>query len=412
MKIGFIGLGKLGLPCAMAVESKGHEVIGYDINPLVGDILKNRKLPYLEEGAPELLEKTNIKIKSVDEVVKFAEIIFVAIQTPHNPKYEGITRIPEERVDFDYTFLKTGMKDIADSIAKLGQEKIVVIISTVLPGTFDREIRPLLNDKVKICYNPFFIAMGTTIENFLNPEFVLFGVDDIEAANKVESFYKTLHNRPFYRTTIKNAELIKVGYNTFISTKISFINTLMEVCHKIGADIDAVSNAFALADQRLISMKYLYGGMADGGGCHPRDNIALSWLAKKLDMKYDWFENIMMQREKQTEWLVDLIKEQKDKHNLPVTILGKSFKKETNIVVGSPAILLKNILDEYGVNVKMYDPKVDTEKFEIEKSVFFIATNHDEFNTYNYPKGSVILDPWGYITDKDGVEVIRIGRTK
>lgn len=412
MKIGFIGLGKLGLPCAMAVESKGHEVIGYDINPLVGDILKNRKLPYLEEGAPELLEKTNIKIKSVDEVVKFAEIIFVAIQTPHNPKYEGITRIPEERVDFDYTFLKTGMKDIADSIAKLGQEKIVVIISTVLPGTFDREIRPLLNDKVKICYNPFFIAMGTTIENFLNPEFVLFGVDDIEAANKVESFYKTLHNRPFYRTTIKNAELIKVGYNTFISTKISFINTLMEVCHKIGADIDAVSNAFALADQRLISMKYLYGGMADGGGCHPRDNIALSWLAKKLDMKYDWFENIMMQREKQTEWLVDLIKEQKDKHNLPVTILGKSFKKETNIIVGSPAILLKNILDEYGVNVKMYDPKVDTEKFEIEKSVFFIATNHDEFNTYNYPKGSVILDPWGYITDKDGVEVIRIGRTK
>lgn len=412
MKIGFIGLGKLGLPCAMAVESKGHEVIGYDINPLVGDILKNRKLPYLEEGAPELLEKTNIKIKSVDEVVKFAEIIFVAIQTPHNPKYEGITRIPEERVDFDYTFLKTGMKDIADSIAKLGQEKIVVIISTVLPGTFDREIRPLLNDKVKICYNPFFIAMGTTIENFLNPEFVLFGVDDIEAANKVESFYKTLHNRPFYRTTIKNAELIKVGYNTFISTKISFINTLMEVCHKIGADIDAVSNAFALADQRLISMKYLYGGMADGGGCHPRDNIALSWLAKKLDMKYDWFENIMMQREKQTEWLVDLIKEQKDKHNLPVTILGKSFKKETNIIVGSPAILLKNILDEYGVNIKMYDPKVDTEKFEIEKSVFFIATNHDEFNTYNYPKGSVILDPWGYITDKDGVEVIRVGRTK
>ena len=412
MKIGFIGLGKLGLPCAMAVESKGHEVIGYDINPLVGDILKNRKLPYLEEGAPELLEKTNIKIKSVDGVVKFAEIIFVAIQTPHNPKYEGITRIPEERVDFDYTFLKTGMKDIADSIAKLGQEKIVVIISTVLPGTFDREIRPLLNDKVKICYNPFFIAMGTTIENFLNPEFVLFGVDDIEAANKVESFYKTLHNRPFYRTTIKNAELIKVGYNTFISTKISFINTLMEVCHKIGADIDAVSNAFALADQRLISMKYLYGGMADGGGCHPRDNIALSWLAKKLDMKYDWFENIMMQREKQTEWLVDLIKEQKDKHNLPVTILGKSFKKETNIIVGSPAILLKNILDEYGVNIKMYDPKVDTEKFEIEKSVFFIATNHDEFNTYNYPKGSVILDPWGYITDKDGVEVIRVGRTK
>lgn len=273
MKIGFMGLGKLGLPCALAIEDKGHEVIGYDINPNVAEILETKKLPYLEEGALELLKKTNIKIKSVKEVVEFADIIFVAIQTPHNPKYEGVTRIPKERVDFDYTFLKNGMKELASNIENVNKEMIVVIISTVLPGTFDREIRPLLNDKVKICYNPFFIAMGTTIENFLNPEFVLFGVDDIEAADKVEEFYKTLHKRPFYRTTIKNAELIKVGYNTFISTKISFINTLMEICHKTGADIDAVSNAFALADQRLISMKYLYGGMADGGGVAIRETI-------------------------------------------------------------------------------------------------------------------------------------------
>lgn len=410
MKIGFMGLGKLGLPCALAIEDKGHEVIGYDINPNVAEILETKKLPYLEEGALELLKKTNIKIKSVKEVVEFADIIFVAIQTPHNPKYEGVTRIPKERVDFDYTFLKNGMKELASNIENVNKEKIVVIISTVLPGTFDREIRPLLNDKVKICYNPFFIAMGTTIENFLNPEFVLFGVDDIEAADKVEEFYKTLHKRPFYRTTIKNAELIKVGYNTFISTKISFINTLMEICHKTGADIDAVSNAFALADQRLISMKYLYGGMADGGGCHPRDNIALSWLARKLNLKYDWFENIMMQREKQTEWLADLIKEQKEKHNLPIVILGKSFKKGTNITVGSPAILLKNILDEKGIEADMYDPNIDKEPLRLNKSIFFIATNHDDFNRLEYPKGSVILDPWGYIKDFEDVEVIRIGR--
>ena len=186
----------------------------------------------------------------------------------------------------------------------------------------------------------------------------------------------------------------------------------MEVCHKTGADIDAVSNAFALADQRLISMKYLYGGMADGGGCHPRDNIALSWLAKKLNLKYDWFENIMMQREKQTEWLVDLIKEQKEKHNLPITILGKSFKKGTNIIVGSPAILLKNILDEYCIEAKMYDPHVDSDKIELEKAIFFIATNHDDFNNFEYPAGSIILDPWGYIKDFKNVEVIRIGRNK
>lgn len=412
MKIGFMGLGKLGLPCALAAENKGHYVVGYDINPNVKTIIETKKLPYIEIGAPELLLNTKIKVLSIEEVVIHSDIIFVAIQTPHNPKYEGITRIPEERVDFDYTYLKRGIKDLSEQIEKNGMDKIVVIISTVLPGTFDREIRPLLNKYVKICYNPFFIAMGTTIDDFLNPEFVLFGVDDKNAADVVEKFYKTLHNRPFYRTSIKNAELIKVGYNTFISTKISFINTLMEVCHKTGADIDAVSDAFALADKRLISMKYLYGGMADGGGCHPRDNIALSWLAHKIDMKYDWFENIMMQREKQTEWLADLIKEQIDKTDLPAMILGRSFKKGTNIIVGSPAILLKNILDEKNINVSMYDPHTDSNKIELKKSVFFIATNHDEFANYIYPKGSVILDPWGFIKPQEGITLISIGRNK
>lgn len=349
MKVGFIGLGKLGLPCALAIESKGHEVMGYDLNPEVETIIKTKKLPYLEVGAEELLQNTKIKIQGMSEVVCHSDIIFVAIQTPHHPKYEGITRIPDERVDFDYSYLKAGIKDSVQEIKKQGKDKIVVIISTVLPGTFDREIRPLLNEFVKICYNPFFIAMGTTIQDFLDPEFVLFGVDDEKSADTIEKFYKTIHNRSFYRTTVTNAELIKVAYNTFISTKISFINTLMEVCHKIGADIDAVSDAFAFADQRLISMKYLYGGMADGGGCHPRDNIALSWLARELNMKFDWFDSIMKQREKQTEWLADLIKEQHEKSGLPVVILGRSFKKGTNIVVGSPAILLKNILKEYNI---------------------------------------------------------------
>lgn len=412
MKVGFIGLGKLGLPCALAIESKGYQVMGYDVNPQVETIIKTKKLPYLEAGAEELLQNTKIKIQDVPEVVSHSDIIFVAIQTPHHPKYEGVTRIPDERVDFDYRSLKAGIKDLAQEIKKQGKDKIVVIISTVLPGTFEREIRPLLNEFVKICYNPFFIAMGTTIQDFLNPEFVLFGVDDEKSADTVEKFYKTIHNRPFYRTTVTNAELIKVAYNTFISTKISFINTLMEVCHKIGADIDAVSEAFALADQRLISMKYLYGGMADGGGCHPRDNIALSWLARKLDMKFDWFDSIMKQREKQTEWLADLIKEQHEKSGLPVVILGRSFKKGTNIVVGSPAILLKNILEEYNIPAEMYDPHIDLEKPTMEKSVFFVATNHDEFKEFEYPKDSIILDPWGLIEEKDRYFLIPIGRNK
>mgnify|MGYP003664568856 FL=1 len=314
-------------------------------------------------------------------------------------------------MDFDYSFLKSGIEDLAKEVEKQGEDKVVIIISTVLPGTIEREIKPLLNDKVKLCYNPFFIAMGTTMRDFLNPEYVLFGVDNEAAAEKAEKFYRTLHDRPFYKTAIKNAELIKVAYNTFIGMKIAYANTMMEICHKIGADVDEVTGAMSLATERLISGKYLSGGMGDGGGCHPRDNIAMSWLAKKLDLSYDFFESLMMGREQQTEWLADLIEEHKG--DLPVMILGKAFKEETNLTVGSPSILLKNILDERGMAVDMYDPHVDKDlELDItEPRLFFIGTKHSEFNNYEFPKGSVVLDPWRYISDQSdwGVEVIRIG---
>ena len=282
MNVGFLGLGKLGLPVALSIEENGHKVAGFDISQSVLDMIESRKLSYMEIGAQPLLEKTNLEIMDVPELVSFADILFVPIQTPHDPAYEGITRIPESRVDFNYEWLKSGIKTLADEIALQGEEKIVIIISTVLPGTIEREIKPLLNEKVKLCYNPFFIAMGTTLPDFTNPEFVLFGVDDEDAAKKAEEFYKTIHDRPFFKTSIKSAELIKVAYNTFIGMKIVFANTMMEICYHTGANVDEVSAAMGLATDRLMSTKYLYGGMGDGGGCHPRDNIAMSWLSRKL----------------------------------------------------------------------------------------------------------------------------------
>ena len=410
MKIGFVGLGKLGLPVALAVESKGHDVVGFDISENVKNIIEAKKIPYKEIWAQDYLDKSNIKFESLENVVEHSEIIFVPIQTPHDPLYEGITRIPDKRVDFDYSYLKDGMKKLSDSIEKQKKDKVVIIISTVLPGTIRQEIKPLLGKHTKICYNPFFIAMGTTMKDFLYPEFILFGVDDLDAADKAEKFYRTINNATFFKTTIENAELIKVSYNTFISTKIAFINTIMEMCHKLpNTNIDDVTNALMLGNKRLISGAYLRGGMGDGGGCHPRDNIALSWLARKLDISNDFFDQIMKQREKQTEWLVSLIKENqiKDKKTY---ILGKSFKPETNIQTGSPSILLDNLLKESGINAIMYDPYVDSSKPVFEKGVYFIGTQHEVFERFNFPKGSIILDPFRMINkDLNDVKVIRIG---
>jgi UDPglucose 6-dehydrogenase len=193
--------------------------------------------------------------------------------------------------------------------------------------------------------------------------------------------------------------------------KIVFANSLMEICHKItGTNVDEVTNALKLAHRRLISGSYLSGGMGDGGGCHPRDNIAMSCLARTLNLSCDFFEDLMMAREKQTEWLADLM----CKFILPKAILGYSFKPKTNITVGSPALLLKNILEERGEKVYLYDPYVDRESIDIAKlkpMIFLIGTKHPIFTQYSYPSGSVVIDPWRYIEKKQkDVKIISLGK--
>ena len=159
-------------------------------------------------------------------------------------------------------------------------------------------------------------------------------------------------------TTIKTAELTKVAYNTFIGLKIAFANTMMELCEKTGADVDDLVDALSLAD-RVISPAYLRGGMGDGGGCHPRDNIASLGLQVNLDLCYDLFEALMVCREKQTEWLADVITKEMSQSGLPLEILGKAYKPDTALTVGSPATLLANILSEKSVEFEHSDHYAD-----------------------------------------------------
>lgn len=338
MKVGFIGLGKLGLPVALATEAAGHQVQGFDPSPTVKAILNERALPYKEEGAQELLDITNIKQVGPVALARWADLIFIAVQTPHLPAYEGTTRLPETRSDFGYGYLWEALESVK------GAQCPIAVISTVLPGTLES-----LN-ATHVLYNPFFIAMGTTIYDFRNPEFCLIGTDQAHPG-LLKEFYSTIHDRPTFVTTIKTAELTKVAYNTFIGLKIAFGNTMMELCAKTGADVDDLVDALSLATKRVISPAYLRGGMGDGGGCHPRDNIALSWLARQVGLSYDLFEALMVCREKQTEWLADLIFDEQNVHSAyhPITLLGKAYKPESNLTVGSPALLLAEILEERGI---------------------------------------------------------------
>lgn len=341
MRVGFVGLGKLGLPVALAIEAAGHEVRGWDVSPEVLKILITRQLPYREEGAQALLHGTKIEVNPPEALAGWADLIFVAVQTPHQPKYEGVTRLPDTRANFDYEHLIAALQSVD------GARCPVVVISTVLPGTLD------LIGATHVLYNPFFIAMGTTIPDFRQPEFVLVGTDGAVPQPLID-FYKTIHDRPVFVTTIKTAELTKVAYNTFIGLKIAFANTMMELCEKTGADVDDLVDALSLADRRIVSTAYMRGGMGDGGGCHPRDNIALSWLARKVGLSYDLFHALMECRERQTDWLADLIPDGTE-------VMGKAYKPETNLTVGSPAALLGNILQESGVVFTHTDPYVEEE---------------------------------------------------
>ena len=339
-------------------------------------------------------------------MVERADILFVAVQTPHQPEYEGVTRLSCERTDFDYRYLIHSIEDISAAVKR---ETTVAIVSTVLPGTMRRSIMPAARPLLRLCYNPFFIAMGTAMRDFLHPEFVLLGMDDPTSAKKMEAFYATITDAPICRMSIESAELTKVAYNTFIGMKIVFANTLMEISHKIpGTNVNDVTSALKIADHRLISPRYLDGGMGDGGGCHPRDNIAMSWLARQLPLSHDFFADLTMAREHQTEWLADLM----CAYDLPKAIVGYSFKSGTNRIVGSPALLLKTILEERGFQPLLYDPYVEGARRDIAKlwpHVFLIGAKHPEFTSLRFPKDSIVIDPWRYLPPQDGVGIIPVG---
>jgi UDPglucose 6-dehydrogenase len=407
MKVGFVGTGKLGLPVSLMYSSKGHELLCYDIHPSFyegkdpvdllynEEMCPNNKLPLKEWFKQNPLQNTYRHTKSMDEVVSFSDLIFIAVQTPHMEKYEGKARLTKERDDFDYTHLKKSIETVSEAATRLNKDCIVVIISTVLPGTIRREIFPILSPKIKLCYNPYFIAMGTVASDCMYPEFILLGNHNEEAADLVTKFYKSFCESPVFTTTVENAEMIKVSYNTFIGTKIAMANTIMELCHYLpNTDCDVVMDALFMSHRRLISKSYLRGGMGDGGGCHPRDNIALSWLSEKVGLQYNFYDAIMTAREKQTEFLANLVEEQWIKSSLPVVLLGESFKANTAITVGSPAVLLGAILKEKDIPFSYFDPySRPSVTLTTDKSIFLASCAHDSFMDLRLPEGSILIDP-------------------
>lgn len=399
--VGFIGLGKLGLPCAAALSSKANvKVHGYDVNPKIKEYVSSCTVPYKEELVEEYLKTANIVVEnSVLKVVENSNMIFVAVQTPHEKEYEGISPTPTSRKDFDYSFLIGAVTQIKEAFVELNKTHIdLVIISTVLPGTIKKLISPIVDGlDINVIYNPYFIAMGTTIPDFLNPEFVVMGTSSWGKASSLQALYAKFIRAYMAEVRYEEAELIKVSYNTFIGLKIVFANTLAEITQSMGGNVDNVLNVLSKANTRIISTKYLSAGMGDGGGCHPRDQIAMSWLAKTLGLSYDLFETLALARDSHTKRHAEIIKQRHEELELPVIILGKAYKKDVNLTVGSPSLLLQHYLDELGVQYTVVDPVVDDlQVIEfVSPAIFYVATPHTIFKHLSLPMESRVLDPWG-----------------
>ena len=422
INIGFIGLGKLGLPCASAMSVlSGKTISGYDVNKNVKSYIDSCSVPYVENKIEEYLSKASIDFKdSIESVIMSSDIVFIAVQTPHDPMFEGSTPLPEERKDFDYSYLISVIEEI-NSILLLNKNKNldISIISTVLPGTIKEKIRPLLTSKrqgVNLLYNPYFIAMGTTIDDFINPEFVLIGGKH-EESSQLSDFYRSILNVPVLRVRTASAEIVKVSYNTFIGIKIVFANTIAEIIEKqeLGCS-EEVFSVLAMANNRIISRKYMSPGMGDGGGCHPRDQIAMSYLAKKLDLSVDLFEFLADARDRQTKYHAEIINRYQKvlTNDCDVVILGQSYKKNIGLELGSPSKLLQHYLDELGVRYEVIDPYFNNDPISFDSpKIFYVATPHDSFKNLSMPVNSLVLDPWGNsVTKQYNVPIISIGRWK
>lgn len=570
MKVGFVGAGKLGTPVALAMESKGHEVLVCDIasNWVVQEAYRTRRWPCLEEQIDELFDKSNIRCTTLEEVVRHAEVLFLAVQTPHDHRFGGSVPIPDERRDFDYKALIGATEQVVNALPEDHTKwPVLAVISTVLPGTIRRDIVPLLPEMLDFVYCPFFAAMGTVVRDVLDPEFVLAGVlDNEKPPERFTRLFNSLHDKEIISMSVESAELTKVSYNTFITNKIVIANTIMELAHKTGANCDSVSYALKRATDRIVSPSYMDGGVGDGGACvsgdtlvntefgkltikylaeknekvkvwtcdvakcdsksfplaylseaieirktrtnqrlvrvslaggryidctpdhkflsqmtgveawdlniqssplclysseptkgcdytierrvekvtllpghhdvyclsvpetgwffandilvkncHPRDNIAMSWLAERVNLSSNVFDDLMYTREFQAEWLVDLARTEALRRKKSLVLLGKAYKPETNLVDGSCALLMADLLARQRMSFDHHDPFVDGATKSVIHGfpkVYLICTKHKCFANYEFPDGSLVIDPFGYIPERPNIELIAVGRCK
>jgi UDPglucose 6-dehydrogenase len=432
MRLAVVGLGKLGAPLAAVLASKGNEVLGVDVNSEAVRLINEGRAPVEEPGLQDLVTASRERLTATTDLTAAAEadVSILLVPTPS-----------DERGAFSNEYLLAAIGDVGRGLTVGDDYHVVVVASTVMPGSCDADLRPALErasgrrvgETLGLCYSPEFIALGNVIRDMLEPDMVLIGESDPRAGEVLELLYGGVceNDPPFRHMSLVNAELTKIAVNTYVTMKISYANALADMCERLpGADVDVVTDALGL-DTR-VGRKYLRGAIAYGGPCFPRDNKAFAVLARDLGAEPLLAEATDSVNTGQTDRLARVVQSRLESGDA-VGILGLAYKPDTSVIDESPGIALARLLGEAGYDVHVYDPVALEAALPLlsgvargcgsvaevlERSdVVVITTPWPEFAVLPVAfKGTppVVVDCWRMLAQDaygDSIEIVRLGRS-
>lgn len=439
MKLSVIGLGKLGACSAACFSYRGLETIGVDINKDFVDAINDGRAPVYEPRLQELIDASEGRLTATQDYKKAlddTDITFLIVPTPS--RQDG---------HFSDRYLKDALTHLSEALkASKKDYHLFVITSTTSPGTTDKNLIPLieevsgrkLNEGFGVCYNPEFIALGSVITDFLNPDLLLIGESDKRAGDMLSSVYETVaENKPYYgRMSLVSAEVTKISINSYVTMKISFANTLANICEELpGSKIDDITGA--LGSDKRIAPYYLKGGLSFGGPCFPRDNRAFAAFAEDLGCKTPLAKATDKVNTYQIDHLAKRVLENIPKDsNKVISVLGLAYKPDTPVIEEAPGVrLIEELLRQRDVEIIAYDPLAldnaralfgdnilyasSVKDCLANSSVCIIATQDAEFkgidSTLIVNDPTTIIDCWRILDEEglgDKVDYIAIGRSK
>jgi GDP-mannose 6-dehydrogenase len=377
-RISVFGLGYVGAVSVACFADRGNEVIGVDVNPVKVDMISQGRSPIIEAGLEELIQKgvTKGKIKATidaQEAVLESEISFICVGTPSN-----------SNGSLDLKYVKRVCEEIGTFIKKKSAYHLIVLRSTVLPGSTDEIVIPILEQFSKkkcgigfgVCFNPEFLREGSSIKDFFNPPFTIIGSNDEEAAEIIKELYEGI-KAPLIIVSFKIAEMVKYANNAFHALKVTFANEIGNICKQQDIDSHQVMDIFCLDDKLNLSSYYLKPGYAFGGSCLPKDLRALLYLSRHNDLQLPVIESILISNQQQIDMAFKMVKQTGYKK---VGILGFSFKAGTDDLRESPSVELIEQLIGKGFQVKVFDQNVSLANLQganreyIEKEIPHIAS--------------------------------------